>query len=104
MSEDSDELMGLLYGEAKMQRRAGAINLTYHEGRFADYQKLERQSLIKVFCADGMPYTVDVTDEGWSYVEDWFLNQGKDDGSQCKPEHHHYHQRGPDRYGNHHFK
>lgn len=75
VSDEADELLGLLCGEAKKQRKAGPISLTYHEGRVGDYRELDSKSLIKVSWAGNMPYMVDVTDDGWSYVEGWFLDQ-----------------------------
>ena len=79
ISDEADELLDLLYGEVKSQKKAGQIiSLTYREKRDEDYRELSRAGLIKVSWADNMPYCVDLTDDGWSYAEGWFLN--KEDG------------------------
>ena len=76
VSDEADELLDRLYGEAKSQKKAGqAVSLTYHEQRDDDYRELSRTGLIEVSWADNMPYYVHLTDEGWSYAEGWFLDQ-----------------------------
>lgn len=76
ISDEADELLDLLYGEAKGQKKAKtAITPRYHEGRDDDYRELSQNRLIEVFWADDRPYHVNLTAEGWSYAEGWFLDQ-----------------------------
>lgn len=76
VSDEADELLGLLYGEAKGQKKAkAAVALTYHQDRDEDYRELDRNGLIKVLWADNIPYHVSLTDEDRSYAEGWFLDQ-----------------------------
>ncbi len=79
VSDQADELADDLYAQAKAQKKSGdALALSYRKGRDEDYRELQRNGLIDVTWADNMPFIVGVTDEGWSYVEGWFLEQEKD--------------------------
>ena len=76
ISDDADELLDLLYSEAKAAKKADKVAaLTYHDGRDEDYRELSRAGLLSVFWADNKPYCVNVTDSGWSYAEGWFMDQ-----------------------------
>lgn len=76
VSDEADELLDLLYGEAEAQKKAKTDVLpTCHKGRDDDYRELSRNGLIDVTWADNMPYLVALTDRGWSYAEGWFLDQ-----------------------------
>ena len=86
VSDEADELLDLLYGEAKGQKKATTtVELAYREGRDGDYRELSRNGLIDVFWADNSPYHVCLTDNGWSYAEGWFLDQEDDVNIDIKP-------------------
>lgn len=78
ISEEANQLISFIAANDKIRKKGKEAIFFPIDGRkqIEEFQELSREDLLKVFWADIIPYTYELTNKGKSYIEGWFIDEG----------------------------